>query len=123
MGRRGVIASKQYRTEHNVLRFWIHEGAYDRETPRRFSLETTVDGTLLSDYGFHEGDRLIIVGNVKLTNEQLITLRNMQADNDYDYMFSDGINLWEVLLQRITVQQKGNHGVAAITMNVVEKVV
>ena len=121
--RRAVIASKKYRAENDVLRFWLSEGAYSKETPRRFARESTVDGTLVSDYGFHEGDRVIVAGSIKLTESELNTLRDMQADNTNDYTFSDGVNLWEVLLRSIAVDSRGSHSVVAVTMDVIEKVV
>jgi hypothetical protein len=123
MARRAVIASKQYRAENDVLRFWLSEGAYSKEVPRRYSRETTVDGTLLSDYGLHEGDRVITAGRIKLSESELNTLRYMQADNTNDYTFSDGVNLWEVILRSIIVDGRGSHSVVAVTMDVIEKVI
>jgi hypothetical protein len=123
MARKAVIASKQYKSEHDVLGFWLAEGAYSKEVPRRFARESTVEGALLSDYGFHEGDRVLVAGSIRLSESQLITLRDMQADNTNDYTFSDGVNLWEILLRSIIVDPRGSHSVVAITMDVVEKVV
>ena len=123
MARKGVIASKEFKSEDSVLRFWIDESGYAKDTPRRYSKETTVDGTLISDYGFHDGDRVLTVGNIKLEESEVTTLRNMQSDNVNDYMFSDGVNLWEVLLRNIVIASIGSHSIVSVTMNVVEKVV
>lgn len=123
MARKGAITSKQFRSANYSLRFWIDEAGYVKDAPRRFSKETTVDGTLISDYGFHEGDRVLTVGNVKLSESEVTALRDMQADNTNDYMFSDGVNLWEVLLRSVTIASIGSHSIVSVTMNVVEKVV
>lgn len=120
---RGVITSKNLKSENNELRFWISDRAYSKAAQRRAKAEMTTAGGLVEDFGFYETDRILSVGNVKLSLAQYETLEAMQEDNVNPYEFSDGINVWEVVIRSIEKESRGNHYLTTIVMLPVEKVV
>jgi hypothetical protein len=124
MGRRtAVISCKTFLAQDYILRFLLDEGNYRTDVERRVQSDATIEGSVISDFGFHEGDRVISAGNLNLTQSQLDTLRAMQEDRDNDYEFSDGVNVWEVVVRSLTPNARGNRYRTTIVMNVVEKVV
>jgi len=120
---RGVITSKNLKSENNELRFWISDRAYSKAAQRRTSVKATTAGGLVEDFGFYETYRILSIGNIRLSLDQYVTLEAMQEDNVNPYEFSDGINVWEVVIRSIEKESRGNHYLTTIVMLPVEKVV
>jgi len=120
---KATIVSEENRTAGNFILLEIDEGNYDPEGTRAISKVVALSGTVLTtDWGFQEGNRLISISNVLMSQADYDILVGMQEESTGVYfLFGYGTNIWKVLVQSVSSSKEGLKRVVTMSLSVVSK--
>ena len=120
---KAAIVSEEDRTAGNFILLEIDEGNYDPEGTRAISKAVALSGAVLTtDWGFQEGNRLIGISNVLMSQSDYDILVGMQEESTGVYfLFGYGTDIWKVLVQSVSSNKEGLKRVVTMSLSVVSK--
>jgi len=113
----GFFCSKGL-TSINFLRTIEAKESLMRGLNRRVSHEATIDGdTIIQDFGVDEPDR--VMSPIFICDQSGVEkIETIQKDTDHDWYYSDGINIWRVII-RNSVARKLDEERYKVTVNMI----
>jgi len=119
---KGSIVSEEVRSAGNWVLMEIDEASYRPDVSRLITKLTSLSGTtLVTDWGISEELRTIRIDNVMLSKTDYETLKGMQEDNSYEFLFGYHITLWKVAIESVTGIYSGGKYITTINLHVVDK--
>lgn len=109
----------------SIVEFDLTGNPYYSGQKRVSSQMSLSQSTIIYDFGFSEGDREIVLSEIKITKTQRDRLKEMQQSTTCaSYYFSDGVNVYNTKIKNLTINPfRYNKFKANITLQVVEKIV
>ncbi len=116
------IISKEVRSSGECISLNIDHSNFSKNSPRITSKESTLDGSVIvTDWGFNEGNRVIIISNISLDTDIYDKLVGMKEDNDSTFYFTYINDIWRVIIQEVSGKWKGLGYETRISLTIVEK--
>jgi hypothetical protein len=95
------ITSKESRDDGSIIQFNIDHSNYDNNSRRVLTRAKMLDNsTVLTDWGFSEGDRIISITNIVMDETSYLILESMKEDNSNNFYFSYGTDIWNAVLEQ-----------------------
>ena len=116
------ITSLQERSAGNIVSFEIDESNYFPEANRIISKSNTLAGiTLVTDWGYPEGNRNIFMRDIILTRAVYDILIGMKEDNSYDFLFNYKTETYRIVIRTVQGTQVAGRKLRTImTLVVIE---
>jgi hypothetical protein len=120
---KGAITSKENRTAGNLLLLDVNENNYNPEAQRVVTRNQALDGSMLiTDWGYAESNRRIILDNIYISREKYDSLISMKEDNSHVFLFHYKNTTWQIVIERADGTPEGNKMNASILLSVILKV-